>query len=88
MTPRQPIGVRQGEELLAESSFCLLLVASESYMTPSRTAMPVYIAAWIRAKEPTRGSFSRPAGQIVSMTQGDRLSEAEKLVRHDSHEGQ
>jgi hypothetical protein len=88
MTLRRQIGVRRREELLAESSSFLLLVAVDSYMTPSRRATPVYIAARIRVKESTRGSFCRPAGQIVSMTQGDRLSEAEKLVRHDSHEGQ
>ncbi len=44
MTPRRPIGVHRRVGAFTQSPPCLLLVAWESYKTPSRTVMPVYIA--------------------------------------------
>jgi hypothetical protein len=48
MTPRRTIAVRQRKRVvLTESPPYLLSVIWESYMTPSRPAMPDYIDAWI-----------------------------------------
>jgi hypothetical protein len=49
MPPRRPVGVRQGVAL-TESSPCFLLVAWESYMTPSRMAPHFCLAIRIRVK--------------------------------------
>jgi hypothetical protein len=50
MTSRRPIGLRRRGGVLAQSTPCLLLVAWESYMTPSCTVTTVYKAARIRVK--------------------------------------
>jgi hypothetical protein len=50
MTPRRPIGVRGGREVLAQSPLRFLLVAWDSCMASSRTILPVGIAAQVRVK--------------------------------------
>jgi hypothetical protein len=48
MTPRRPIGVRQGEVGSHRESPCFLLVAWDTYMTPRRMAMHFFIPIQIR----------------------------------------
>jgi hypothetical protein len=50
MICRRPTGVKQGKMALIGTSFGFLLVAWESYMTPSRTALHFLKAIWIRVK--------------------------------------